>query len=308
MSHKKQVVYFLEVDGRSIKIGKTRKLENRLQSHRRKYQLVKFLGAVYGGDMEERYIQRYFRHSRESASGDVERFKPTKDLCDYIRWLRDQFFCLSCEGAYPDELYPDIGFDLWSPVDEARRKERRIEVSLFEQHDPYPELTWPKRALVADDYYTPPVILGPARNALGEFDLDPASCAMANRNVKAKSFFTNSQDGLAKDWYGRVWCNPPFSVYDDFVNKAFREAKAGKVSQMIFLASSVKLTALYFQPLLLISNAICIMEGRHNHEGLGKDKQSTTGHVLIYHGLFPEKFKLAVECLGTVWIKPLPVL
>lgn len=62
---------------------------------------------------------------------------------------------------------------------------------------------------ISDEWLTPPRILGP----LGEFDLDP--CAPINRPWgTARHHYTIEDDGLAADWFGRVWCNPPFSRYE----------------------------------------------------------------------------------------------
>lgn len=44
---------------------------------------------------------------------------------------------------------------------------------------------------------------------LGDFDLDP--CSPINRPWDtAKNHFTVIDDGLNKEWEGRVWCNPPY--------------------------------------------------------------------------------------------------
>jgi len=56
-----------------------------------------------------------------------------------------------------------------------------------------------------DEWLTPPSII----HALGEFDLDP--CAPINRPWDtAKKHYTIEDDGLSKEWHGRVWCNPPY--------------------------------------------------------------------------------------------------
>ena len=56
-----------------------------------------------------------------------------------------------------------------------------------------------------DVWLTPPYIL----RALGEFDLDP--CSSLDRPWDtAKNHYTIEDDGLAQEWFGRVWCNPPY--------------------------------------------------------------------------------------------------
>ena len=48
----------------------------------------------------------------------------------------------------------------------------------------------------------------------GPFSLDPCSPTSDRRNapVRALVHFTASDDGLSKDWFGRVYCNPPYGA------------------------------------------------------------------------------------------------
>ncbi len=56
-----------------------------------------------------------------------------------------------------------------------------------------------------DDWQTPLIIM----QELGRFDLDP--CANINDPKRcADAGYTIDDDGLSKDWYGRVWVNPPY--------------------------------------------------------------------------------------------------
>ena len=56
-----------------------------------------------------------------------------------------------------------------------------------------------------DEWLTPPDLL----NKLGEFDLD--CCAPVNRPWDtARNHYTIKDDGLSQEWFGRVWCNPPY--------------------------------------------------------------------------------------------------
>jgi hypothetical protein len=55
-------------------------------------------------------------------------------------------------------------------------------------------------------WLTPPAIL----RALGEFDLDPCAAPEPRPWPTAKAHYGEAQDGLAQDWKGRVWMNPPY--------------------------------------------------------------------------------------------------
>lgn len=56
-----------------------------------------------------------------------------------------------------------------------------------------------------DEWLTPPWIV----DKLGPFDLDP--CAPTNPPWRtAATHFNAADDGLAQEWWGRVWLNPPY--------------------------------------------------------------------------------------------------
>ncbi len=58
------------------------------------------------------------------------------------------------------------------------------------------------------DWLTPPELLA----TLGEFDLDP--CASEYQPWRtARQQFTIRDDGLTREWAGRVWCNPPYGPH-----------------------------------------------------------------------------------------------
>lgn len=66
-----------------------------------------------------------------------------------------------------------------------------------------------KYLCLAVEHYSNREIIEAARSVLGGIDLDPASCAEANREVRASCYYTKEVDGLALPWFGRVWLNPP---------------------------------------------------------------------------------------------------
>ncbi len=68
------------------------------------------------------------------------------------------------------------------------------------------------------EWLTPPCLV----KKLGEFDLDPCSPINAPF-LHAKTNYTIEDNGLNKQWFGRVYCNPPFTLLSDV---------GGKVSKM----------------------------------------------------------------------------
>lgn len=55
------------------------------------------------------------------------------------------------------------------------------------------------------EWLTPPELI----KLLGPFDLDPCFSEPRPWDT-AKNYFTETQNGLDKDWFGFVWCNPPY--------------------------------------------------------------------------------------------------
>lgn len=63
-----------------------------------------------------------------------------------------------------------------------------------------------KGVVSSDEYYTPLHII----EALGHFDLDPATPVHPKWRT-ADVMFNKEDDGLSKEWFGRVFLNPPYS-------------------------------------------------------------------------------------------------
>jgi hypothetical protein len=68
----------------------------------------------------------------------------------------------------------------------------------------------------SDDYYTPPFVF----ESLGlEFDMDVCAPAGGVPWLPAKRSLSIIEDGLVTPWEGRVWCNPPYSYPNPWINK-----------------------------------------------------------------------------------------
>lgn len=104
----------------------------------------------------------------------------------------------------------------------------------------------PKHSAKSQEHFSPKPIIDAARKVMGAIDLDPASCELANTMVGAERFFGKALDGLAQDWQGRVFCNPPGGRRGNkslpvlFWEKLTTEWLEGRVEQAIFLAFSLE--------------------------------------------------------------------
>lgn len=74
----------------------------------------------------------------------------------------------------------------------------------------------PQEEATSDDYYTPSWLF----EDMGiRFDVDVAAPPGGVPWVPADRFFTKADDGLAQEWVGRVWMNPPYSNSTPWVRK-----------------------------------------------------------------------------------------
>jgi ParB family chromosome partitioning protein len=140
---------------------------------------------------------------------------------------------------------------------------------------------------------------------MGNIDLDPASCAMANRTVKAGDFFSAEEDGLQHDWWGRVWLNPPYGtgLVVPFVQKLVGEITSGRVKQACVLVNNGTETV-WAQLLLRHCQAVCFLSGRVKFLDLdGEPRRSPLqGQALFYFGPQSPCFCNEYQEAGTILI------
>jgi len=179
------------------------------------------------------------------------------------------------------------------------------------------------------EFYTPPVIVDAARKLMGGIDLDPASCVFANLNyVKASGIFTADDNGLSKEWHGRVWMNHPFGKAErmcspnctkktcktrgyhadcdkpgnkDWIDKLVHEYSVGRVTEACCITFASTSEG-WFRPLLSLPQ--CYLIPRTNYIGPdGKVKKGNTkGSVVTYFGKRIDAFYQAFRELGIVHV------
>lgn len=150
----------------------------------------------------------------------------------------------------------------------------------------------------SNEHFTPPEIVEAARRLLGNIDLDPASCAVANAIVRADRYFTKEDDGLAQPWAGRVFLNPPggrrgcVSLQKPWWRKLAREHAAGSVTDALYLGFNMQIlqtsqVGVGRDEVLPTDFPLCIPSRRiqflHEHDGrLVPGTNPAHGSVLVY--------------------------
>lgn len=83
----------------------------------------------------------------------------------------------------------------------------------------------------SQEWGTPRHIFDPLHAEFG-FTLDAAATP---ENALLPRFFTAEDDALKAEWYGAIWCNPPFARCEEFVRKAEREAWYGRATVVMLV-------------------------------------------------------------------------
>lgn len=153
-----------------------------------------------------------------------------------------------------------------------------------------------------DEWYTPAWLF----EALGvEFDLDPCSPGAPPSSVPARHHLTKDDNGLAAEWSGKVWLNPPFSSKRDWYERLIRELAAGTVTGGVALMPNRTETH-DLQEYMRAADALLFLKGRIYFErgsrpGANSNGFTTTppfGIVLCAYGAELAEALLASKLLG----------
>lgn len=151
-----------------------------------------------------------------------------------------------------------------------------------------------------NEWFTPADWIERVRAALGEIDLDPASHPLAQKTVQAKQFFTVADDGLSRQWTGRVWLNPPYSreLISPFINKLVAEFERGRVTQAIMLTHNYTDTG-WFYDAARGAELTCFPQTRIRFLSPAGDECSPTqGQAFHYFGQDATRFRIAFAGVG----------
>jgi ParB family chromosome partitioning protein len=152
-----------------------------------------------------------------------------------------------------------------------------------------------------NEWYTPMELVECARLVMGEIDCDPASSQIANRTVRAKVFFSKSEDGLKQKWNGRVFLNPPYAqpLVAQFAEAVAGKFKEGEISEAIVLVNNATETN-WFGQIVGEASAICFPSGRVKFLDPGGFKTGAPlqGQACIYLGGKRERFCQKFSAFG----------
>jgi ParB family chromosome partitioning protein len=143
-----------------------------------------------------------------------------------------------------------------------------------------------------NEWYTPKEYIESARAVMGEIDIDPASSEIANKIIEAKKIYTIKNNGLDKDWNGRVWMNPPYSQPDIkyFTEKLLSEIKKDFCKEAIVLVNNATDTA-WFQNMASQCQSICFTRGRIKFWAPDKVSAPLQGQAILYFGENKKSFR-----------------
>lgn len=131
----------------------------------------------------------------------------------------------------------------------------------------------------SDDWSTPPELVAELAREFGAFDLDPCCREIT---AKAPRFYTRETNGLAQEWRGRVWLNPPYSDPAPWLEKAIEAQRAGALTVALLPAST---DTAWFHDLVLPYAEVRFVRGRvrfYGWEGTPIGSPRTGSIIVIY--------------------------
>ena len=94
------------------------------------------------------------------------------------------------------------------------------------------DLTEARFASQSIEYETPLSLFDPLNDEFG-FTVDV--CA-TDSNKKVEKYYSVENNGLAKEWRGSVWCNPPYGRdMPKWINKAYNSARNGDATVVMLI-------------------------------------------------------------------------
>ncbi len=149
------------------------------------------------------------------------------------------------------------------------------------------------------EWYTPPHIIDKVIDLFIDIDLDPCSNSMVNPSIPALKHFTKEENGLSKEWYGKVYMNPPYGRdISHWVDKVIQEYRAGRVTEAILLVPSRTDTKWFGK---LNDYCFCFVRGRLKFSGV--KNAAPFPNAVVYMGVNSNNFINHFSDIGGIFKK-----
>ena len=186
-------------------------------------------------------------------------------------------------------------------ADEAKYREQQI-LAAYRKAGLEPAENHRAEGTGDNEWFTPAQYIAAAREVMGEIDLDPATHPLAQQTVQATSYYSAADDGLAQEWHGRVWLNPPYvqPLIAQFAAKLVAEVSARRVTQAIMLTHNYTDTA-WFHQAEIAADLLCFTRGRIKFvDSDGDDCAPTQGQAFFYYGPHGDRFREIFSRFGFI--------
>ena len=129
-----------------------------------------------------------------------------------------------------------------------------------------------------DEWSSPRELVEPLADAADGFDLDP--CSGAESSPFANSVYTESDDGLAQDWFGTVWVNPPYSAMGEWTSKALAQFRRDEVDRIFYLCKGDSSTD-WWQRAAAAASVVATI-GHRLKFGDGENSAPFASHIFVF--------------------------
>lgn len=131
----------------------------------------------------------------------------------------------------------------------------------------------------------------------GELDLDPCSNSLEEPNVPAKVVYTESMNGLSKDWIANsVFMNHPYSNSKEWIPYAVSQYENGNSKELVLLIK-LDVSTVWWKS---VSNYPWIAVNKRLKFGQGKSAAPFQS-AIIYLGNRLDRFKAIFGKYGTLY-------
>lgn len=155
-----------------------------------------------------------------------------------------------------------------------------------------------------NEWYTPARYIEAVRAVMGQIDIDPASCEIANKVVRASVFYDTSRNGLLYEWPGKVFLNPPYGKSKNRSNQdiwsayLLQQYQVGVTTEAVLLVNAAT-DRRWFQRLW--AYPVCFTNHRIKfYNPSGTPKQPTNGNAFVYLGKQTARFMEVFSQFGVI--------